>query len=160
MFVNDVKEKEPLPQSVEVLSHAAARAATFLVFAVMWTAFKWLRIVPRLALSILYSHAGCFLIVPMTQAILLRFNLTQLCGLRPTRKNCLVAMHFNLMQSRRLLRLILIFCNHTDCFYHAICSISILCGCNGYNNANYCFQRWDLFSILCLLYSYIIANTS
>lgn len=103
MFVNDVKEKEPLPQSVEVLSHVAARAATFLVFAVTWTAFKWLRIVPRLALSILYSHAGCFLIVPMTQAILLRFNLTQLCGLRPTRKNCLVAMHFNLMQSRRLL---------------------------------------------------------
>ena len=38
MFVNDVKEKEPLPQSVEVLSHAAARAATFLVFAVTWTA--------------------------------------------------------------------------------------------------------------------------
>ena len=99
MFVNDVKEKEPLPQSVEVLSHVAARAATFLVFAVTWTAFKWLRIVPRLALSILYSHAGCFLIVPMTQAILLRFNLTQLCGLRPTRKNCLVAMHFNLMLS-------------------------------------------------------------
>ena len=52
MFVNDVKEKEPLPQSVEVLSHVAARAATFLVFAVTWTAFKWLRIVPRLALSI------------------------------------------------------------------------------------------------------------
>ena len=51
MLVNDVKEKEPLPQSVEVLSHVAARAATFLVFAVTWTAFKWLRIVPRLALS-------------------------------------------------------------------------------------------------------------
>ena len=33
-----VKEKEPLPQSVEVLSHAAARAATFLVLAAMWTA--------------------------------------------------------------------------------------------------------------------------
>lgn len=113
--MNEVKEKEPLPQSVEVLSHVAARAATFLVFAVTWTAFKWLWIVPRFALPILYSHAGCFLIVPMTQAILLRFNLTQLCGLRPTRKNCLVAMHFNLMQSRRLLRLILIFCNHTDC---------------------------------------------
>lgn len=40
MFVNDVKEKEPLPQSVEVLSHVAARAATFLVFAVTWTVFR------------------------------------------------------------------------------------------------------------------------
>ena len=60
LLVNDVKEKEPLPQSVEVLSHAAARAATFVVFAVTWTAFKWLRIVPRLALSILCSHTGCF----------------------------------------------------------------------------------------------------
>lgn len=40
MLVNDVKEKEPLPQSVEVLSHVAARAATFLVFAVTWTAFR------------------------------------------------------------------------------------------------------------------------
>ena len=29
-------EKEPLPQSVEVLSHAAARAATFLVLATIW----------------------------------------------------------------------------------------------------------------------------
>ena len=40
MFVNDVKEKEPLPQSVEVLSHVAARAATFLVFAVTRTVFR------------------------------------------------------------------------------------------------------------------------
>lgn len=125
MFVNDVKEKEPLPQSVEVLSHVAARAATFLVFAVTWTAFKWLRIVPRFALSILYSHAGCFLIVPMTQAILLRFNLTQLCGLRPTRKNCLVAMHFNLMQSRRLLQLE----NH---ICELVFFVSILCSRVGY----------------------------
>ena len=31
-------EKEPLPQLVEVLSHAAARAATFLVLTAMWTA--------------------------------------------------------------------------------------------------------------------------
>lgn len=30
--------KEPLPQSVEVLFHAAARATTFLVLAAMWTA--------------------------------------------------------------------------------------------------------------------------
>ena len=33
LFVNEVKEKEPLPQLVEVLSHAAARAATFSVLA-------------------------------------------------------------------------------------------------------------------------------
>ncbi len=71
MFVNDVKEKEPLPQSVEVLSHAAARAATFLVFAVMWTAFKWLRIVPRLALSILCSHADYDLKIRLNDALAL-----------------------------------------------------------------------------------------
>ena len=57
MFVNDVKEKEPLPQSVEVLSHVAARAATFLVFAVTWTASQVVTVRGcSVFVSILCSH--------------------------------------------------------------------------------------------------------
>ena len=56
--MNDVKEKEPLPQSVEVLSHAAARAATFFSFwAVMRTASQVVTVRGcSVFVSILCSH--------------------------------------------------------------------------------------------------------
>ena len=94
-------EKEPLPQSVEVLSHAAARAATFFSFwAVMRTA------------SQVVTVRGC--------------SVFQSCAVIQSDRDwafSVSVLGFNLMQSRRLLLYkgeisglpISILCSHTDC---------------------------------------------
>ena len=58
-IILQIKEKEPLPQLVEVLSHAAARAATFLVFAVIQAAFHEVKVYCNEYISILRSRTDC-----------------------------------------------------------------------------------------------------
>lgn len=75
-------EKEPLPQLVEVLSHAAARAATFSVLAAMWTVSQAVTVLGcSVDVSILCSHTDRDWAFSVS------------------------VLDFNLMQSRRLLPL-------------------------------------------------------
>ena len=71
-------EKEPLPQLVEVLLHVAARAATF---SIVQPHGLLLDVINGLSGSMMFqsyaAHTGYFLIIPLTQAILLPFNLMQ-----------------------------------------------------------------------------------
>ena len=88
-----------------------------------------------------------------------RFFSTQPHGLRHFE---FLAVTRTAMWIRSGLHLIQSYTAHTDYFeIDKIDScISILCSRIGYNNANHRLQRGDLVLILCLLYSYIIANTS
>ena len=75
-------EKEPLPQLVEVLPHAAARAATFLIFGSYVDCFEALVKNYHLGfVSILCSHADCFYAKVFTLSSPIGFNLTQSRGL-------------------------------------------------------------------------------
>ena len=145
-------EKEPLPQSVEVLLHAAARAATFSIVQPHGLRPEVARFLYDSCFNLMQQHGLRQQAVTVPRRSVDVSILYSPHGLRPASHHAsrvTAYIYFNLMQSYRLRPFcaaggdptISILCSHTDCIYPTLhkqteCHVSILCsrkGCVGNN---------------------------